>query len=207
MEDYVKSWKKSLDQYREWWNDHVNHDGDWNHSHAGAIISLAETVFEEMLRLRERLQFDPGGSDKIDELECAMDFMRHNMKLLEQELEDTQKDVIRIRREFVHRMQSEPSSEVINWMAHEMMELSNKCHAKWPKVVDEKLLIECAEDAVKMFDSDPKNKVFNSAGFSQAFCKRTAVKGSIDGGIVKAMLVGRPWANYDGGSHWMLIDV
>jgi len=202
MEEQTKAWKSRIEKLL----DKARNNG-WEPSDIRASLDLLWDLLQRVNELEFRLQFDPGGSDKIDELECAMDFMRHDMKLLEQELEDTQKDVIRIQREFVRRMQSEPSSEAINWMAHEMMELSNKCHSKWPKIVDEQLLIECAEDAVKMFNSDLKNKVFNSAGFSQAFCKRTGVKDSIDGGIVKAMLVGRPWVRYDGGSHWMLVNV
>lgn len=200
MEEQTKVWKQRIEKM----HDKARNSG-WEPSDIRVSLDLLKDLLQRVDELEFRLQFDPGGSDKIDELECAMDFMRHNEKLLEQELDDFKKAIIRIRREFVHRMQSEPSSEVINWMAHEMMELSNKCHAKWPSMVDEELLQECAEDAAKSFDSDPKNKVFNSAGFSQAFCKRTGVKGSIDGGIVKGMLVGRPWVNYDGGSHWLII--
>jgi hypothetical protein len=34
----------------------------------------------EIARLRERLQIDPGGSDKIDELEMCADFLRHRLR-------------------------------------------------------------------------------------------------------------------------------
>jgi hypothetical protein len=37
----------------------------------------------EVERLRERLQFDPGGSDKIDELEQCIQFLRHRIETLE----------------------------------------------------------------------------------------------------------------------------
>ena len=39
-----------------------------------------ESVEAEMKRYKDRLQFDPGGSDKIDELEQAMQFSRHAFK-------------------------------------------------------------------------------------------------------------------------------
>ena len=34
----------------------------------------------EAARLRERLQFDPGGSDKIDELEDAVKYLRNDVE-------------------------------------------------------------------------------------------------------------------------------
>jgi hypothetical protein len=46
----------------------------------------AEKAEAEVARLRARLQFDPGGSDKIDELEQAMEFLRFNMKTAETEV-------------------------------------------------------------------------------------------------------------------------
>lgn len=49
-------------------------------------IALAAAK-EENERLRDRLQFDPGGSDKIDELEQALDFCRHDLAAAREENE------------------------------------------------------------------------------------------------------------------------
>ncbi len=42
----------------------------------------------EVKRLRDRLQFDPGGSDKIDELEQALEFSQHKIECLERHLKE-----------------------------------------------------------------------------------------------------------------------
>jgi hypothetical protein len=46
----------------------------------------AEKAEARMKELEERLQFDPGGSDKIDELEQANQFMRHSRDCAEADL-------------------------------------------------------------------------------------------------------------------------
>lgn len=40
------------------------------------------SLVEDNTRYRDRLQIDPGGSDKIDELRTAQDFMQHDIEML-----------------------------------------------------------------------------------------------------------------------------
>lgn len=46
------------------------------------LISERDEARADAARYRERLQIDPGGSDKIDELESALDFARHTIEQL-----------------------------------------------------------------------------------------------------------------------------
>lgn len=46
------------------------------------LVMNYELLAEENKKLRDRLQFDPGGSDKIDELEQCIQFLRHDIKTL-----------------------------------------------------------------------------------------------------------------------------
>ena len=54
---------------------------------SGHWIVRSMDLEKDVERLRERLQFDPGGSDKIDELEQALQFTRHEVDVLKVELE------------------------------------------------------------------------------------------------------------------------
>lgn len=49
-----------------------------------SIKQQLDELKSENARLRNRLQIDPGGSDKIDELEQAMEFLRHDRDLIDE---------------------------------------------------------------------------------------------------------------------------
>jgi len=51
-----------------------------------AIFYRVQDLEAEVAQLRDRLQFDPGGSDKIDELEQAMEFLRHDVATRDAEI-------------------------------------------------------------------------------------------------------------------------
>lgn len=50
----------------------------------------------EVERWTQRLQIDPGGSDKIDELEQALQFLRHSIEVLTRERDELRGDLQRI---------------------------------------------------------------------------------------------------------------
>jgi hypothetical protein len=52
-----------------------------------ALAADRDRYREERDRYRDRLQFDPGGSDKIDELEQSIQFKDHEIECLEREVE------------------------------------------------------------------------------------------------------------------------
>lgn len=56
------------------------------------LIRLRDDHNAEIKRLRDRLQFDPGGSDKIDELEQCIEFLRHDLAISQKERDDARTD-------------------------------------------------------------------------------------------------------------------
>lgn len=75
---------------------------------------------------------------------------------------------------------------------------------KWPRPTESDLRA-VARKACTAYDSPD---TFNSAGFSQEFCKHFGLtKQSFDGGWVWAILAGRPWVvPLKGECHWRLVD-
>ena len=61
--------------------------GSWS-VFAEKVVMERDEALDEVARLRERLQFDPGGSDKIDELEQALQFSQHEVECLKKQLEE-----------------------------------------------------------------------------------------------------------------------
>ncbi len=79
---------------------------------------------------------------------------------------------------------------------------------KWPTCVTEDLLQQVARQASNNYDptaDDPG--LFTSAGFSRVFCDRTGYKAPLDGGIVRAILLGRWWIEPQAsGNYWRIVE-
>lgn len=55
-------------------------------------------LVRENTRYKDRLQIDPGGSDKIDEQRQAIDFLRHDLEVAEHERDEARKELAEWRR-------------------------------------------------------------------------------------------------------------
>lgn len=75
LQEALRERDEAIKQQRLAWDRHAEKDRAY-----GEALRERDEAKAEVERLRERLQFDPGGSDKVDELEDAMKYLRAEVK-------------------------------------------------------------------------------------------------------------------------------